>query len=306
MVDEPSPDLPDWRTYPQAELDANYDQRTLVPDNGRYKDRKRSDSAAARALLACTLDVPYGSRPRERLDVFPAATTRAPVLVFIHGGAWKSGDKSENSYPAPAFHAAGAAFVAVGFDLVPAVTLETQVGQCRAAVAWLYRHADQFGIDEQRIHVSGHSSGAHVAAMVAATDWGALAGLPPDVVEGVAPTSGMYDLEPVRHTWRNGYLELDQARAAALSPIHHIPTVPMPMVVGVGSGELPEFRRQSAAFASAWRAAGQACESLPVEGRNHFDLGADLADPASPVVRAILGQMGLATPPAAPANRPGS
>lgn len=293
MVDERTGGLPDWRTYSQAELDANYDQRTLVPDNGPYKERKRSESAAARAVLECLLDVPYGERSRERLDIFPAATRGAPVQVFIHGGAWKSGDKSEVSYPAPVFHAAGAAFVAVGFDSVPTVPLETQVRQCRDAVAWLHRHADEFGMDRQRIHVSGHSSGAHVAAMVAATDWGAFDRLPANVVTGVAPISGMFDLEPVRHSWRNGYLGLDRARAHALSPIHHIPTTRTSMVIGVGGDELPEFRRQSTAFASAWLGAGQACEALVVEGRNHFDVGADLGDPESPVTRAILRQMGL-------------
>ena len=300
MDAEPTTDLPDWQSYAQAELDANYDQTTIVPDNRPYKERKRTESAAARAVLDGVLDVPYGTQPRERLDVFPATASMAPVQVFIHGGAWKSGDKSEVSYPAPVYHAAGAAFVAVGFDLVPAVPLETQVRQCRAAVAWLYRHADRFGIDRERIHVSGHSSGSHVAAMVAVTDWPRLAGLPADLVRGAAAVSGIFDLEPVRHTWRNDYLGLDGARAHALSPIHHIPTTDIPMVVGVGGDELPEFRRQSHAFAAAWRAAGQACVSVLVDGRNHFELGADFGDPASPVIAAILRQMGLATGDGAP------
>jgi arylformamidase len=291
--DELAARLPDWQSYAQAELDANYDQTTIVPDNGPYKERKRLESAAARSALESELDVPYGAGESERLDVFPAATDGSPVQLFIHGGAWKGGDKSEVSYPALPFHAAGSAFVAVGFDAVPAVTLETQVRQCRDAVKWLYGNAERFGIDRERIHVSGHSSGAHVAAMVAVTDWPRLAGLPADLVKGAAPISGMFDLEPVRHTWRNRYLRLDRARAHALSPIRHIPTTPIPMVVGVGGEELPEFRRQSHEFASAWRAAGQSCEFMIVEGRNHFDLGADLGDPASPVISAILRQMGL-------------
>ncbi|MFM2128863.1 MAG: hypothetical protein RL477_409, partial [Pseudomonadota bacterium] len=115
-----------------------------------------------------------------------------------------------------------------------------------------------------------------------------------DIIKGAAPVSGMFDLEPVRHSWRNTYLHLDEERARALSAIHQIPKTPIPLVIGVGTGELQEFQRQSHAFAAAWRAAGQACEFIWMEGRNHFEMGAEFGDPNSPIIRAILRQMGLA------------
>jgi arylformamidase len=294
MLDQPKTAFRDWRELSQQELDDNYNQNSLVPDNGPYKERKVRESEKARATLKCILDVPYGPTLKEKLDIFPAAQKGAPIQIFIHGGAWKSGNKSEVSYPAPVFHAAGANFIAVNFASVPDVMIEEQVRQCRAAIAWTYRNAASFGGDPERIFISGHSSGGHVTGMMVVTDWVGVYGLPADIIKGAAPVSGMYDLEPVRHSWRNTYLHLDEERAQALSAIHQIPATRIPLVIGVGSGELPEFQRQNHAFVDAWRAAGQDCEFLVVEGKNHFDMGAEFGDPDSPIIKAILRQMKLA------------
>ena len=123
--------------------------------------------------------------------------------------------------------------------------MDELVRQCRAAVAWVYRNAETFGGDRDRIYVSGHSSGGHVTGVMTITDWEGVYGLPADLVKGAAPISGMFDLEPVINSWRNSYLKLDAERALALSTIHHIPETKIPMVFGFGAGELTEFQRQS-------------------------------------------------------------
>lgn len=293
MLDRPEQKFRDWREMSQQELDDNYNQNSLVPDNSPFKERKIRESEKARADLECILDVAYGPSLKEKLDIFPADRKGAPIQIFIHGGAWKSGNKDEVSYPAPVFHDAGANYVAVNFAAVPDVMIEEQVRQCRAAIAWVYRNAAGFGGDPDRIFVSGHSSGGHVTGMMVVTDWEGVFGLPADVIKGAAPVSGMFDLEPVRHSWRNTYLGLDAARAEALSSIRQIPAMPVPLVIGYGTGELPEFQRQSEAFAAAWRAAGQSCDLVVVEGRNHFEMGAAFGEADSPVIRAILRQMQL-------------
>lgn len=294
MLDQQRRTFRDWREMSQQELDDNYNQNSLVPDNSPFKQRKIRESEAARTSLECVLDVPYGPSLKEKLDIFPAKTKGAPIQVFIHGGAWKSGNKSEVSYPAPVFHDAGVNYVAVNFASVPEVMIEEQIRQCRAAIAWVYRNAASFGGDPQRIYVSGHSSGGHVTGMMVVTDWEGVFGLPADIIKGAAPVSGMFDLEPVRHSWRNTYLGLDQARAEALSAIRRIPATPIPLVVGYGTRELQEFQRQSEDFCAAWRAAGQSCELVVVEGLNHFEMGAAFGEADSPVIRAILRQMSLA------------
>lgn len=293
MLDQPKLAFRDWRDYSQAELDEQYNQNSLVPDSSPYKERKIRESEKARANLPTILDVPYGPTRKEVLDIFPAPQKGAPIQIFIHGGAWKSGNKDEVSYPAPVFHAAGANYVAINFAPVPEVMLEEQVRQARAAIAWIYRNAETFGGDRERLYVSGHSSGGHVTGMMVVTDWEGVYGLPADIIKGAAPVSGMFDLEPVRHSWRNTYVHLDEDRARALSAIHQIPATPVPLVIGHGTGELQEFQRQSQTFAAAWRAAGQQCELIVVEGRNHFQMGADFGNAESPVTRAILRQMQL-------------
>ncbi|MDX1484305.1 MAG: alpha/beta hydrolase [Alphaproteobacteria bacterium] len=293
MLDELDKEFPDWRDYTQEELDAQYNQASLVPDNSGFKQQKIELSAAARTELDCMLDVAYGPTKAEVLDIFLAPSKGAPINIFIHGGAWKAGHKDEVSYPAPVFHNAGANYVAVNFDLVPDVMLEEQVRQCRAAIAWVYRNAETFGGDRDRIFVSGHSSGGHVTGVMTITDWEGVYGLPADLIKGAAPFSGMFDLAPVIKSWRNSYLKMDEERAFALSAIHHIPEVPIDLVLGYGTKELTEFQRQSCDFAKAWRAAGQACRLLEVPGRHHFEVGADFGNPQSPVIQAIFDQMSL-------------
>jgi arylformamidase len=134
---------------------------------------------------------------------------------------------------------------------MPAVSLADIVQQIRQAVAWIYRHAEQaFSGDPERIYVSGHSSGGHLAACLLTTDWSSF-GLPDTVIKGGLCASGMYDLEPVRLSSRNAYVKLDTASARDLSPLHHLDHLHCPVLVAYGDGESEEFKRQGCAFASA-------------------------------------------------------
>lgn len=286
-----------WGDYTQAELDAQYDQMTLVTkdEHAYHRVFKEQESARVRATLAAQslLDVAYGPSAAEKLDIFKAAAADAPIQIFFHGGAWKGGRKSDVSFPAEAFVARGATFIAVNYERVPKVTLDEQVRQARAAVAWAYRHAREFGGDPDRIHVSGHSSGGHVCGMVVVTDWRRAFGLPADVVKGGAPISGMFDLAPVRLSWRNSYVALDDGAVARLSPIRHIPDRPIPLVVGYGTEELAEFQRQSREFAAAWRGRGYPCDELALNGLKHFAVNYEFNRPEGRLLRAIFAQMKL-------------
>ena len=146
------------------------------------------------------------------------------------------------------YTALGVHFISVNFSLLPTVTMDVLIRQCRDAIAWVWRNAETFGGDRDRIFVHGKSSGAHVGAMMAITDWRAEYDLPADLVKGALLVSGMYDLEPVRLTFRNEWLKLDAEGAARNSPIRHIPDNGCPLIVGMGSLETDEFRRQPRAF----------------------------------------------------------
>ncbi len=282
-----------YGNYGQAELDQQYNQSTLVPDHSAYRALKVSESKRVRAFLDCELDVSYGPAPDEVLDIFPAKEPGAPIMMFIHGGAWKGGRKDDISYPAESFVARGVTYIGVNFSLVPDVTLDEQIRQNRAALAWLYNNAESFGGDRDRIYVSGHSSGGHVTGMMVVTDWEGEWGLPNDLLKGAVPASGMYDLAPVRLSWRNDYLELDEEAALRNSSIHHIPERGIPLVIAYGAGELDEFQRQSREFAAAWRAKGHSCNLIELPGLNHFDLNNEFNNPDGAILKATFEMMSV-------------
>ena len=278
--------------YDQETLDAQYNQRSLVPDADDYIAVDVAESARVRQKLDCRIDVAYGPGEDETLDLFPAAAPGSPVVVYMHGGAWTRSDKANESFMAEAFVAAGAAFVAVNFGLCPKVTLDEMIRQARAAVAWSCENAQDFNADPGRLYIAGHSSGGHVGGMMAVTDWTAH-NLPRTLVKGALLCSGMYDLAPVRLSARNDYLHLDEAAEDRNSAIRQIPGDGCPLIVGYGGGEQTEFRRQSRAFAAAWRDAGLAVEEFDMPGVNHFELRRHFNDPKSPILKAMLALMGL-------------
>lgn len=285
-----------WLDYDQKELDDQYNQRILVPDANDYMARHGVLSARVRGEMDCRLDVAYGPSEDERLDIFPAASAAAagaPVVVYFHGGAWTRWHKDNNSFQAPAFVNAGAVFVSVNFGLVPAVTLDELVRQCRAAVAWVYRNAADLGADPEKLYVAGHSSGGHEVGLIAVTDWEADWGLPADIVKGAFAASGMYDLEPVRLSSRNEYLHLDVAATRRNSAMPHIRDRMPPMVIAYGEGEQQEFRRQSIEFARELRKRGHACTELDLPGLNHFQVAEEYANPDGALMKAVFEAMGL-------------
>jgi arylformamidase len=282
--------------YTQEELDRQYEHRSVVPDSDDFIARNEADSAKVRATAAHgRLDVPYGPDPDQLLDIYPAkGDGLSPVVVFFHGGRWSRGDKTSNIESLATYNAAGIHFVSVGFTLIPNITLDGLVGQCRDAIAWLWRNARTFGGDSDRLFVMGKSSGGHLAGMMVVTDWEAERGVPADVIKGGLLVSGMYDLEPVRLSFRNGFLGLDEDAALRNSAIHHIPGAGCPLVVGYGSLETDEFQRQSKIFAAAWSEHGYTCRLVEMAGRHHFSIDADLNDPGGNLVVPFLKYMGVA------------
>ena len=282
-----------WLDYDQEALDAQYNQRSLVPDADDYIAVDVAESARVRDKLDCRIDVAYGPGEDEKLDVFPAAAPGSPFAVYMHGGAWTRSDKANESFMAEAFVAAGAAFVSVNFGLCPKVTLDEMIRQARAAVAWSHANAAGFNADPDRLFIAGHSSGGHVGGMMVVTDWPAAHGLPRDLIKGGLLCSGMYDLAPVRLSARNEYLHLDEAAEDRNSSIRRIPRDGCPLVIGYGGGEQKEFRRQSREFAAAWRDAGLEVHEFDMEGVNHFELRRHFNDPDGPILKTMLALMGL-------------
>ena len=276
--------------YDQAALDRAYDQTQWAANQQEVIARRVAAADAVRARLGPPQRFAYGPTPIEALDVFTSTRAGgAPIMVFLHGGAWRAGDARSQAFAAEAFVHAGAHFVVPDFAVVMDVGLDGMVAQVRRAVAWVAEHAASFGGDATRIYVGGHSSGAHLAANVLVTDWARDFGLPADVVKGGLCTSGMYELAPVRLSARSAYVKFDDRIERELSPIRHLSRLRCPVVVAYGTHDSPEFQRQAREFAEALRAVGRLQELVVGVGLNHFELPETLADPESALGRAALG-----------------
>lgn len=271
--------------------DRMYNNRALVPDHADYFARWDSRSRAARASMACELDVPYGEGPMETLDIFPARQPNAPVVVFIHGGYWRSLDKADHSFIAPALHALGAAVVIPNYALCPAVTIPDIVMQMVHAVAWAWRHARSFGGDPGRLRVYGHSAGGHLASMMLACDWTQVgADLPAHLVQDALSISGLYDLQPLLTTpFLQSSLRLTPEDARRASPA----LLPKPsrgrLFTVAGADESSEFVRHNHLIQQAWgRARVPVCEDLA--GLNHFSIVEAMTQPGHRL-HALAAQM---------------
>lgn len=274
-----------WLEMTQVELDNAYDQAAYAPNMAQVVARYSSASERALERLGAPERFAYGAGAKEGLDVYRTTADRAPVHVFVHGGAWRATTASDYAFLAESFIAEGAVFVAVDFDWVQDCggDLSIPADQTRRALNWVRENAARIGGDPDRIHVSGHSSGAHLAAI-------ALARSAPCASAMLA--SGIYDLAPVRLSARSAYVHLTDESEAALSPIRLLDAWTTPTIVAVGDLETPEFLRQSAAFAEAL---GPRATHVVGPHLNHFEILETLGHPFGLLGRLALDQMTLST-----------
>jgi len=282
-----------------AWLEVQYNNRARIPEHPQIFERWARASALSREGMTCHLDVRYGDGQNETLDVFPSARVNAPVLVFIHGGWWRSLDKSDHSFLAPSLVDKGAIVVMPNYALCPGtdvqpVSIESITLQMVRALAWVYRNAALYGADPRCIAVAGHSAGAHLAAMMLSCDWKAVADdLPAQLVSLALGISGVYDLEPIRQTpFLQADLRLTPESALKLSPACFRKPKGQ-LYAAVGALESEEFLRQNSVIQQAWGMdTVPVCEAIP--DTHHMNVLHDLADPEGRLQQIALALLGLA------------
>jgi len=292
---------PVYAAFDQDTLDREYSPSSCIDDLDVYLDEyaRASKVAKSDALQdnACEANLRYGAGAEETLDLFlPAEPGSAPLHVFIHGGYWQLLSKDESCFAAPMFQQRGSCFAAVNYTLAPQQTLTGIVEENRRAIAWLFQNAGKWGFDRDRIYLSGHSAGAHLAMMMLLTDWPQF-GLPRDVIKGVCAVSGLYDLEPVRLCYVNEVMGMDTSEAERNSPLRHSLVNPCPVILAYGDNETGEFKRQTDDYRRVLQDADIPVTLSEIADRNHFDVILDLADATSWLSRQVFSQMGIGGAP---------
>ena len=259
-----------------------YEASATVDDPGIFFRRWRGWSDDVRARTLHARDLRYGPTEAETLDLF-VPHAGAPLVVFFHGGYWRRLHKDDHTFVARALAPHGVACAIINYALSPAVPLEEIVAQAQRSVAWLRDNAKEHGADPTRIVVAGHSAGGQLAAMCAVDA----------PVAGVVTLSGLHDLRPLVHSFTQAWLQLDDARAAALSPALLAPAAPTTVVAVAGEREPDVFRRQGEELVRAWRAYGCDATYADSPGDNHFTLLERLNDADDPLV-ARIAELALA------------
>jgi arylformamidase len=282
----------DWRKLSQDQLEAQYNPRSAVPDFQQHFDTYVSKSAAAREAIGGDYDLRYGAGPLQTYDLHKPKNVKAgaPLVVVIHGGYWRGLDKNTMTFAIPPYLDRGAVVVNLNYDLCPQVTLDAIVREMQEALAHVASKAADWGADPAKLHVIGHSAGAHLAAMMVAAPWPRDLGPQPPVAS-LGLISGVYSLEPVLRISVNESIRLDEAMAARNSVTNFPPKIEGPVLVSYGADEPEAWRNQSIDFHQACRDAGIRSELLPMANGNHFTIKFAAADPKHPLGAALLKQV---------------
>jgi arylformamidase len=287
---------PLWHGYDQAQLNDQYKASgTRIPNPEEYLASWRARSEQFRASSDCVLNVRFGPHPEEHFDVFRTARPNAPVHIFIHGGYWYSLSSKEFSFIAEGLAPAGFVAVVLNYALCPTITMTELVRQVKAGIAHVHAHARDWGGDPDRLTVSGHSAGGHLAATALTTDWpGFSRGKPADMVKAGLSLSGLYDLEPVRMSYVNEHVRMTQAEAAALSPCKHLEHARGDLTMAVGGRESEQFHWQQEHFGAVWaQRTGTPPRVIDLPAHHHFSLLDELASPSGVLAQEVRRQIGL-------------
>ena len=280
-----------YMNYTQDELDLEYDMRRRCPHFAETFQALEPHNERMRNHYECKLDIKFGNSKLQSLDIWNGKGG-SPILLFIHGGYWKAFDKDMFQFVAERFVEKGVCVILNNYDLCPNVTMTDIVSQNRTALKWIYDNAAKIGGDPGRIHVTGHSAGGHLTAMLMATNW-ADYNLPYDVINGSVPISGLFDLEPLRVSYLNADLHMSPDETKLNSPIHNIPSWMPPTVVAVGGGETNEFKRQSRIYTDKCRDHDFEVSYLEVGNHDHVNVVGELRNVRSALTATLFTQMNL-------------
>ena len=270
-------DAPDWRGMTRQDRDLGLNNGVAVAESSDMVAGWERRSAEMRERHLGHLDLRYGPRERNRIDFLKSRAEKGPTLVFIHGGYWQARAKEVFTLFAAGPMAHDINVALFGYTLAPDATLDEIVAEIHQGLDFLAGQLPALGGDPSRIVVSGWSAGGHLTSMALSH---------PKVKAGMA-ISGIYDLEPIRHSYLNVKLKLDEAMSRRNSPVMQAGGPMKPLSLVVGSAELPLLRKQTADFAGHRAKYGLPVTYEEIPGANHFTIMDEMAFPAGRITTLI-------------------
>jgi arylformamidase len=261
---------------------------------------ERGGGAQLRQSTAGATEISYGQDAKQKLDFWKApGASRAPLVVYVHGGGWSKGDKATGTGTKPSFYnGMGHAFASLNYRLVPDATVEQQAADIAAALAHLRANADKMGFDANQITLMGHSAGAHLVALVSSdTRYLEVAKVPVSAIKGTILLDGAgYDVAKQMAYPGNRVQEMygaafgqDPARQKALSPITHVGGADVGNWLLLHVERRVDAGNQSDDLARALGAKGVKAKVVPVPDATHMSVNKDAGVADSFVGRAIAG-----------------
>ncbi|MDB5367805.1 MAG: hypothetical protein JWM77_3732 [Rhodospirillales bacterium] len=276
-------------------------QQSLSPRVDAYARAALDMSRVAALTTRCELDVRYGDKPAQRLDLYLPDDPKLrdlPVFVNIHGGGWLIGFKEWCGLNAPALVDLPAIYVSVEYGLAPGTPHPGAFHDCMQAVAWVAKNIARYGGDPKRIHLGGHSAGGHLAALVTLRrDLHARFGIPAGTIQSCFPFSGIFDLRDLGMYGNTGpspappsFLAKPEDAADA-SPITFVHGNKTPFYVTWAENDGALIKSQGPALVLALRNEGARVEGHMFAGFDHFWIHLDQASPTSVWTRTLRAWM---------------
>ena len=258
-------------------------------------------------------NIPYVENANERqvLDVYsPQGAKKLPVIFWIHGGGWETGDKAQVQVKPQAFTQHGFVFVSTNYRLLPSVDMATLIRDVAKSIGWVHDHIAEHGGDPNRLLIAGHSAGAQLAALLCTDDrYLKDEGLTLAIVKGCVPVDGdTYDVPAIIETAEtrrrvHGLPQAkfshrekfgnDPAKHRDFSAVTHVAKdkgIPPFLILHVG--DHPDTSAQAQHFGNVLRDAGVSVKVFGAKETTHTKINADLGLPNDPATIAVFEFLG--------------
>lgn len=263
--------------------DDQLDLRSRHPNFQFFLDINENESERIRKSHHCYLDEKYGEAPLQTLDIFPSIIPNSPIVIFIHGGYWRALDKKSYSFVAEPFLNNNLSTCIVNYRLIPTVGMEMVLHDIAASIRWIQKEAPGYNGNANELVLCGHSAGGHLALMTYLMNDNLKSS-----IQAICSLSGIFDLGPIKNSYLNKVLQLDENDVEFYSVANKdLSVLKCPVLLSVGSNETNFFIEQSKNL-YAENSSKASIEYYEHPELNHYQIAHALGQENSPLVEFVL------------------